>query len=215
VRNFFICSVLTFVAGVCLTACSGIGALHSTQSFLPSASLPGDATSPCDLIAARYFFFHGSCVSGVLPAKGKTYALGAYKGITVSVSIPQNNGKGAMKLAIGDAIDSHDVTGGKLPKYPKDCGTASCPGEAFLYLQFNATGTSSSVKTTGNTVESFVDAARYPGKACGQALFTGSSAGGTWTPLPKIKGRAHGRKLTFSFGLGWTPGPAVIAVFCD
>lgn len=204
------CYVLTFfVAATMLTGC-GQSQPQDSQVWVQTAPLVAQSSaSPCNV--PDYYYFHGACVSGKLPAAGETLRLNEYRGITYTDTVPKNNGDGTATLTLGDATGRGDITsnnGSPFPKYPKACAESSCRGTAFWYGLVNVK-TKAVIKTQGKSTFTFVDNKPYPGNTCQEAGLTTKGwevFGDTATP--------KGETLRFSDNITLVAGPYALTAFC-
>jgi hypothetical protein len=205
--------VVCAVMATALTACGA-------PTLTPNVSA-GIGTSfnrvrvQCEI--AGYYTFHGQCASGSLPRSGKTYRLKAYRGFTVTFSLPKNNAAPGTSIVLADATGKGDITGTydkhKFPLYPSPCAASSCPGKAFLYLELDLRAKSALHATTNGTA-AITSVNGYPGTKCSFAGLEKRTRFG-WVPFNVPPVTPRGKKLQFSLDLNGTPpGPAAVAVTC-
>ena len=159
----------------------------------------------------RFYRFHGSCTSGVLPPGGATYTLAEYRGLRARFTIPKNDGNGAFTFTFADATGRGDIGsfhGKRFPKYPRDCKAPSCPGTAFIYVAVSLAGPDGLI-TKGRSIFSFVDDGSYTGSTCREAILRD----GGWIPFGPFA-HPRGRTLTFRFAESYMPSTYATTVFC-
>ena len=197
-----------------LTACGG-------RAIVPNAA-PNAVSQTFDLTLrpkACYtakvqpaWIFHGACVMTKLTAKGLTVKLPAYKGVSLTLSLPAQNsagGKGGSFVVV-DALGGSDVSkwkGKALPAVP------ARTGKSVLYVQ--AVNGIANLKFLKGNLVFVVTTKKSPGTSCALSLLQQSGTKFSWFKTPivaKIKGGAAtytipGVQLGILFAKGLPKGP--------
>jgi hypothetical protein len=140
--------------------CAAVSMLGGCGGSQPAATPPGMTSAgvmqdtPATACHRRdNWYFHGACVSHVLPRSGWTFQLPEYLGYTLTVTIPANLGTGRDRFEVSDATGNGDITGkyegNAFPPYGPTCYsrggyTHKCPGTPFFYVHI-----------TGNNPQAF------------------------------------------------------------
>ena len=168
-------------ASIALAACGGHALVPSQNGAQGFSAVRPMTSNPCYTHAVQpAWIFKGSCVIAKLPAKGKTFKLASYKGITASVALPKNNSKGNPTFVLVDALGgkAKDIKPFKkkpFPPIPKAAGKSVIYIEAvnsFAGLAFSKG--SLIVKVT----------AKLPGTHCSVALLQQKGSKFSWFTIP-------------------------------
>ncbi len=156
-------TIAALAAAAALVGCAGAGIDPFGISARPAAARVAMA-NPCAI--SNFYVFHGACVEGRVAASGGSFHLPTYRGLSLTLTFPQNDGGGKPVMLLGDATGRGDITGtyrGKpFPHYPKPCAS-TCPGTAFVYLVRQAF---TAFVATGPNALTIENAGTFPGHTC-------------------------------------------------
>lgn len=192
-------------AVIVFAACGGHGMVPS-QSAAPSLVVTPMAT-PNQCYESPFqpaWIFKGSCLFKKLPAKGTTIALAAYKGISVTVKLPKNSGKGSPIFLLVDAL------GGKtkdIVKYKGVAFPAITPTSLKSVVYVEAVNPFNGLKFTSGNLVFTIKAAKFPGKSCPLSVLEGSPPKLKWFNSP-FAGKITGGTMVFT-----VPGSALGTLF--
>jgi hypothetical protein len=128
-----------------LGGCGGTQPAAAPPSVTTAGMTPDTAAKACHV--HDNWYFHGACVTHVLPTSGWTFQLPEYAGYTLTVTIPANNGNGQDLFEVSDATGNGDITGkydgNTFPPYGPTCylrggSTHKCPGKTFFYVHITS-----------------------------------------------------------------------------
>lgn len=129
-------SLLTASIAAALVACSGGKTVP--EAGPNSAPALAQASTTCNV--AGFWYLKGSCDKANLTSAGGTFALAAYRGITVKLVLGKNTASTKDTFFFSDATGSGDVTGrnGGVKFKPYSSGAClsgfTCPGSAIVYF---------------------------------------------------------------------------------
>jgi hypothetical protein len=202
-----------------LAACGGHGYVPS-QSAAYQPSLVAMSSNPCYTSTVQpAWIFKGSCDISKLAAKGGKFALAAYKGVTVSVSLPANNSKGNPAFVLVDAVygkvkDIETFKGKAFPPVtPKTL-------KSVVYVQ--AVNSFPGLKFTKGNLVFTIKAAKFPGTSCPLSIIEGKFPKLKWFNTP-FSGKISKTTMTFTipgsalgtlFPTGLPAGPLYFNVAC-
>jgi hypothetical protein len=196
--------IVASAAAIALAACGGHGLVPSQSAAPGYSSVMPMSSNPCYSSTVQpAWIFMGSCVIlPKLPTKGKTVALAAWKGVTVSVKLPKNTSTGGFVLV--------DALGGKAKDIMKFSGK-SFPSitpttlKSVVYVEA-VNGTNGLTFTSGNLVFT-IKAAKFSGTKCPLSVLTGTFPKLKWFNSPFV-GSIKGGTMTFT-----VPGGALAQLF--
>jgi hypothetical protein len=187
--------IAAVAASIALAACGGHGLVPS-QSGAPVSSFGELTKKPTTCPTSKVqpaWIFKGSCVVTKLPAKGTTIKLPAYMGITLTASIPANDGKDAA-FALVDAV------GGKAKDIEKWKGLAfpAAPNKSVIYAQaINGFNDLKFTNAKQYLVFEVSSTKAFPGKACPLQVLGKRAKGFAWTTTA-LQGAIKGKTMTFT-----------------
>lgn len=196
--------IVVSAAAIALAACGG-HALVPSQSAAPNLVVTPMAT-PNQCYESPFqpaWIFKGSCVFAKVPAKGKTVPLAAYKGVSVTVQLPKNNGKSTIFLLV-------DALGGKakdIEKYKGATFPAITPTSLKSLVYVQAVNSFNGLKFTSGNLVFTIKAAKFPGKSCPLSVLTGKAPKLKWFNSP-FAGKIAGGTMVFT-----VPGSALGTLF--
>jgi hypothetical protein len=193
-----------------LTGCLGLALLAGCGGRQP-ATVPSDAitasvTSDSAATACRLghnWYFHGACVTHILPTYGWTFDLPEYSGYTLTITIPSNNSSGANTFEVSDATGNGDITGKyrreRFPPYGPKCYSddrvVKCPGKVFFYVHI--TGDNTQVIALNGVVRAQLESSSgFPGKSCFPAHIHVDAYGSKWVLDRGLSAKPNGNTLS-------------------
>jgi hypothetical protein len=210
--------IVASAAAIALAACGGHGLVPSQSAAPGFNAVSPMSVNPCYTPAVQpAWIFKGSCVITKLPAKGKSIALAAYKGVSVTVKLPKNTSKNGAFVLV-------DALGGKNKDISKFKGktflAVAKTLKSVVYVEA-VNGTSGLKFTSGNLVFT-IKAARFPGASCPLSVLVGKYPNLHWFTSP-FTGKITGGTMTFTvpggalgnlFATGLPIGPLYFNVAC-
>jgi hypothetical protein len=196
-----------------LISCVGLALLAgcggSQLGTVPSRAMTASVTSETAATACRVpdiWYFRGACVSHVLPPSGWTFNLSEYKGYTLTITIPANNGPGSDTFDVSDATGKGDITGkyfgAKFPRYGPECHSdgriEKCPGKVFFYAHI--TGNNQQVIALNGVVTAQLESSDgFPRKTCFPAhIHLSTSDVSEWFPDQGLSEKPNGNSLSLN-----------------
>lgn len=211
IRTGFVASI----AAIALAACGGHGYVPS-QSAAPG--LVSMSSNPCYTSAVQpAWIFMGSCQIGKLTAKGGKFALAAYKGVTVNVTLPRPSKTGAFVLVDALGGKTKDIKPFKSHAFP-----ALTPKTLKSVVYVQAVNSVSGLKFPKGNLVFTIKAAKFPGTSCPLSLITGTFPKLKWFNSP-FSGKISSGTMTFTipggalgtlFPSGLPAGPLYFNVAC-
>ena len=196
-------SVVASAAAIALAACGGHGLVPSQSAAPGSDAVIPMSSNPCYTSTVQpAWIFKGSCtILKKLPAKGKTIALAAYKGVSVTVKLPKNTSKGGFALV--------DAMGGKTKDILKFSGAAFPPIQKTLksVAYVEAVNPTAGLKFTSGNLVFTIKAQKFPGKSCPLSVLEGTFPKLKWFNSP-FAGQISGGTMVFT-----VPGSALGTLF--
>lgn len=213
-------SAAAIAIAVALAACGGRGVIPSQSGAPDSNAFTAMSSNPCYTKAVQpAWIFKGSCVIGKLPAKGKTFKLAPYKGVTVSVTLPANDAKGNPTFVLVDAIGGKvkDIKPYKKKPFPL---IPASSGKSVIYIE--AVNSFGGLTFSKKSLVVTATANKLPGSHCSVALLQQKGSKFSWFTIPvppAVKGGtitetlpASGVKVFFPNGL--PAGPLYFDAAC-
>lgn len=195
--------VVASAAAIALAACGGHGLVPSQSAVPGFNALTANSSNPCYTSTVQpAWIFKGSCmILTKLPAKGKTIALAAYKGTSVTVKLPKSTSKGGFVLV--------DAVGGKAKDIATFQGKAFPPITKTLksVIYVEAVNPTAGLKFTSGNLVFTIKAQKFPGKSCPLSVLEGTLAKPKWFNSP-FSGKISGGTMVFT-----VPGSALGTLF--
>lgn len=211
--------VVASAAAIALAACGGHGLVPSQSAAPGSNAVVPMSSNPCYTSAVQpAWIFKGSCaILKTLPTKGKTIALAAYKGVSVTVKLPKNTSKGGFALVDALGGKSKDIVAFSGKAFPPITPTTL---KSVVYVE--AVNQTAGLTFTSGSLVFTVKATKFPGKSCPLSVLTGTFPKLKWFNSPftgTLKSGAMtftvpGGALTQLFPTGLPAGPLYFNVAC-